>query len=56
MTEEQIEQLRATKSESEWNDACDDVRRENGGQYPDDWFQKVMMGGVYAEARANWNS
>ena len=50
----EIERLRTTNNEREWNAACDDVKRARGGAYPHDWFAKVIAGSIGAEAQARW--
>jgi len=55
MTEEQIQQLLSTKSETEWNAVCDEIKRAHSGDYPSDWYTRVIIGGVINIAKANWN-
>ncbi len=56
MTEEQIQQLLNTKSETEWNALCDEIKQANGGDYPHDWYVRVIIGGVINQAQANWGN
>ncbi len=53
MTENDLNRLKATKSESEWNALCDEIKNKNGG-YPSDWFAKVVLSGLMASAQNNW--
>jgi hypothetical protein len=53
ITQEELDRLSNTKNESEWNDACDAVKKAHGG-YPHDWFAKVMLSGLAAQVAANW--
>lgn len=54
MTNEEVQQFRETKTEDEWNDLCDTIKHRYGG-YPADWFQKIVISGVMAEAKLNWS-
>jgi hypothetical protein len=56
ITIEELQKLRNTKSESEWNAVCDEVKAARGGQYPPDWFMKVMISGLARVVQANWNT
>ena len=56
MTETQIQQLLRTKSEAEWNAVCDEIKRTNGGDYPSDWYARVIIAGVINTAQANWSN
>ena len=56
MTDEQIQKLLNTKSEIEWNAVCDEIKQANDGNYPNDWYARVMLGGVAYQAQANWNN
>ena len=55
ITETEIERLRSTKSETEWNAVCDEIKRARGGKYPKDWWRRVIMGGVFDTARTRWS-
>jgi hypothetical protein len=46
ITESELELLKATKSENEWNDACDKIKDARDGQYPPDWYVKVLASGL----------
>jgi hypothetical protein len=54
LTEQEMRWLKESKSESEWNDACDVIKLVRKGEYPPDWFVKVLLAGVPQEAEANW--
>jgi len=43
LTENDIQRLKAAKNETEWNAECDRIKRNNDGDYPGDWFPKVLM-------------
>lgn len=46
--------LRSTKSEDEWNNACDQVKKARGGRYPDDWYVKVILSGFLYNLSSTW--
>jgi len=51
LTKEQavVEYMRAATSEADWNNRCDEVKRQNNG-YLAFWFKAIMLGGVIADA------
>lgn len=51
---EWLEKLAATKSSSEWNRVCDQVKAAHGGEYPDWWWAAVMQSGLAAQTQAKW--
>ncbi len=53
ITQEELDRLSNTKNDSEWNAACDDIKKAHGG-YPHDWWPKVMQSGLAAKVAANW--
>lgn len=52
LTQEEITRLKATKSEQEWNDVCDEIKTARAGQYAPDWWPRVMQSGLAAEIQA----
>jgi hypothetical protein len=46
--------MKSSKSESEWNDNCDEVKIANGGDYPSFWFSLIVLSGVMSETMAGW--
>ena len=46
LTENELMQLTNAESETEWNGICDRVKAARGGQYPPDWYQKVIATGL----------
>lgn len=45
--------MSSSKSEEEWNANCDKVKAAFKG-YPDWWYKEIMMSGVAAKTRANY--
>lgn len=54
ITPEELESLRSTKNETEWNQACDAIKKARNGAYPPDWWAEVMQSGLAAEVAHNW--
>lgn len=54
ITELEIQRLKDTESEAEWNAACDSIKVARGGQYPPNWYATVVMPGLAAEIMATW--
>lgn len=45
--------MRSSRSEEEWNDNCNAVKRANGG-YQAFWFGAVVLSGLAAEVKDSW--
>lgn len=54
LTDDELESLESSESESEWDRACDGVKRARGGVYPPDWYARVVLSGVVSAARLSW--
>ena len=54
ITEEELQRLRDSKNENDWNDACDAIKKARNGRYPDDWWAKVMTSGLADQVAKNW--
>ena len=54
MSDEEIRMMGSSKSEWEWKANCDKVKAAHGGNYPDDWFAKVMVSGLGAATAAKF--
>lgn len=46
LTDAEMEKLEACKTEAEWDATCDEIKRARGGDYPPDWFAKVVLAGL----------
>jgi hypothetical protein len=46
--------LRSSQSQDEWNAICDEVKSSRGGQYPHEWYAKVIASGVVDQATARF--
>lgn len=54
ITPEELQELELTTNADEWNAACDKIKAARGGQYPPDWYAKVLASGLMAEAQDSW--
>jgi hypothetical protein len=48
------ELMLSSRSEQEWNDNCDQVKKANNG-YPDFWFQTIIIGGILHQVQQTWS-
>lgn len=55
ITDEEIDKLKKTNNEGQWNAVCDEIKKARGGQYPPDWWSKVKQSGLMDEAIARFN-
>jgi hypothetical protein len=46
LTNNELQKLKDATSVSAWNQACDDIKEIRLGNYPSDWFQKVIQSGL----------
>ena len=46
LTDEEMGSLISVKSEVDWADACRKIKSARGGQYPHDWFARVLQTGL----------
>ncbi len=50
LTEEEMIMIKSACGGYEWNDVCDAIKEARNGQYPPDWFEKVLGAGLIEEA------
>jgi hypothetical protein len=53
MTEKNLNDLKNTKNEREWNAVCEQIKKEHNG-YPPDWYGKVVLSGMMAKVVRGW--
>lgn len=46
--------LEQTRSEGEWNDVCDAVKKANDGEYPGWWFREIILSGFGDGVMEKW--
>jgi hypothetical protein len=54
LTEAEMTKLRNTKSKSEWNNVCDEIKAARNGTYPPDWLDKIIITGLILAIPATW--
>ena len=54
LTKDEISRLQNTKSEEEWNTILEEVKASRDGKYPEDWFIRILLGGMMVIAKRNW--
>lgn len=54
LTASEIELLKNAQSEQEWNKLCDRIKAVRGGQYPPDWWEKIMLSGLAGLVQSCW--
>lgn len=54
ITDSEIANLKATRSSIEWNSVCDGIKTARGGEYPPDWWSRIMMTGLAAQIHDAW--
>ena len=56
ITQEELDRLKACTTSQEWSDTCDAIKDARDGQYPPDWWAKVILSGLAREVTARWGS
>lgn len=54
ITVNELRALRTSTSETEWNRVCDQIKAAHGGQYPPDWYRKVLASGLARQVQSRW--
>lgn len=54
ITQAELASLEASKNETEWNRACDAIKKARNGGYPPDWWPKVKLSGMMDRIAAKW--
>ena len=55
ITEQEMSAMVDCKTECEWNDLCDKMKSERGGQYPPDWYAKIIATGFISKKASSFN-
>jgi len=51
---EVVELMKSSKNVDEWNLNCDKVKEQFQGQYPDFWYEAILVSGVYNKTVESW--
>ncbi len=54
ISEEELSTLRNSSSPQEWNLACSKIKEARDGEYPHDWWDKVMLSGLSVVVDKRW--
>lgn len=54
LTNGELQSLINSDSERHWNQICDEIKKKRDGEYPPDWFVKVLLSGVATMAQLGW--
>lgn len=54
LTTDETLNLLDAKNAAEWNKLCDRIKKIRDGQYPPDWYEVVLAGGLMGSVSANW--
>ncbi|MCC6932994.1 MAG: hypothetical protein IT292_07040 [Deltaproteobacteria bacterium] len=54
LREDEERKLRNAKTEEEWFQACEEVKAGRGGNYLEDWREKVVLSGLVFEKRVTF--
>lgn len=54
LTDAEIIDLGKTRDEREWNDVCDRIKAARGGNYPREWFNRIVRSGFMAQTQRSW--
>ena len=49
-----VSYMRKSKSEAEWNERCNAVKKANDNGYPAFWYKAIMISGVAGQMTALW--
>ena len=56
LTEKELQMLKDCKNSKEWNECCYKIKALRNGNYPDDWFAKVLGSGLMREITEGFTS
>lgn len=46
LTKDELDLLKSTRTEAERDSACDMIKGDRGGEYPPDWYARVLASGL----------
>jgi hypothetical protein len=55
LTDAEMDQLARCKSQLEWETICDSMKAARGGNYPHDWFARVVLSGMMDSVVKGWS-
>ena len=54
LTRDEIIDLGKTRNEREWGEVCDRIKAARGGNYPREWFRRIVVSGFMAQTQRSW--
>ena len=51
---EVVQLMSSATSAQDWDNKCDQVKAAWGGNYPEFWFQIIVMSGIAAQTAEKW--
>lgn len=54
LTDLELAMLKTCRCEQDWRAVCHFVKEQRGGEYPRDWFQRVVQSGLAREVMARF--
>lgn len=54
LTDAEMLDLGKTRSDREWGDVCDRIKAARDGQYPCEWFRRIVLSGFMAQTQKSW--
>lgn len=54
LTDAEMIDLGKTRNDREWGDVCDRIKAARDGQYPREWFPRVVLSGFMAQTQKSW--
>ena len=56
ITDKELKMLEECQLAKDWANACDDIKSARGGEYPDDWWDKVNKSGMMDRIMSRWGA
>lgn len=56
ITIEELTSLQACQNSQDWNEACSLIKKARNGNYPKDWWLKVVQSGMMTRITQSWTS
>ena len=54
LTEQELQKLQSATSGEHWNQLCEEVKAARDGEYPPDWYARVILSGLMARVTAGF--
>lgn len=54
ITTQELDMIENVRTPEQWDAACDTVKANRGGRYPDDWWPRVKLTGLMDKVMARY--